>query len=174
VAWSALTARYAPGRCAVAGDSAGGGLGFAMLAQARAVGLPMPGCLVGLSPWVNFGTENTSYDRLAAVDPMLSREVVEYFVSRYAPTINRRDARISPLYAALDGLPPTLIQIGDHECFFGDATLMHEALIAAGVDSELTVEKQMFHVWQLHWPMLDDGRTALAQAGRFISQHCSW
>ncbi len=172
-AWRELASLHAPGRCAVAGDSAGGGLGFAMLAQAQAAGLPMPGCLVGFSPWVNLGTGNTSYDRLAAVDPMLSREVVEYFVSRYAPTINRRDAGVSPLFASLEGLPPTLIQIGDHECFYGDATLMHEALIAAGVDSELTVWKQMFHVWQLYWPMLEEGRTALEQAARFISRHCS-
>jgi acetyl esterase/lipase len=106
----------------------------------------MPACAVGISPWVNLNTDSASYDRLAAQDPVLSREVVEYFAPRYAGNRNRNDPRLSPLFAKLDGLPPTLIQIGDRECFLGDAVGMHEALIAAGVDTEIAIWKEMFHV----------------------------
>jgi len=172
-AWRELAGRERPERCAIAGDSAGGGLAFATVVAARDAGLPLPGALVGISPWVNLGAENPSYDRLAAVDPLLSREVCAYFAPRYAGTTQVRDPRISPLFARLEGLPPTLIQIGDREVFFGDATDMHEKLVAAGTDATLAVWKEMFHVWHLYWPMLEDGRAAIAEIGRFVSRVCA-
>jgi acetyl esterase/lipase len=171
-AWGALAATTAPGRCAIAGDSAGGGLAFATAIAARDAGMPLPGAIVGISPWVNLGTENPSYDRLGAVDPLLSREVVAYFAPRYVPDGDLRDPRVSPLFADLRGLPPTLIQIGDREVFFGDAADMHEHLIAAGVDATLAVWKEMFHVWHLYWPMLSDGRDAIAEIGAYVAARC--
>ena len=172
-AWRDLTGQEKPGRCAIAGDSAGGGLAFATTIAARDAGLPLPGALVGISPWVNLGAENPSYDRLAAVDPLLSRDVCAYFAPRYAGTTQVRDPRISPLFARLEGLPPTLIQIGDREVFFGDACDMHEKLVSAGIDTTLAVWKEMFHVWHLYWPMLEDGRAAIAEIGRFVSRACA-
>lgn len=172
-AWKALAETDDPRRCAVAGDSAGGGLAFAALVEARESGLPMPGCLVGISPWVNLGSESRSYDRLSRVDPLLSREVIEYYAPRYAGTAARMDGRLSPLFADLTGLPATLLQVGDRECFLGDVVAMHESLISAGVDTELTVWKEMFHVWHLYWPALAEGRAAIEAAARFIGHHCS-
>jgi monoterpene epsilon-lactone hydrolase len=45
---------------------------------------------------------------------------------------------------------------------------MHEALIAAGVDTEIAIWKEMFHVWHLHWPVLREGRDAVSEAAAFI------
>ena len=171
-AYRALLAEHPPQRLAIAGDSAGGGLTFALAIAARDAGLAMPTAIVGISPWVNLGTENESYDKLAANDPVLSREVTEYFSSRYLAGAPARTPLASPLFANLAGLPPTLIQVGDHECFFGDATSMHQALIASGVDTELVVWKGMFHVWHLYWPALGEGKQALEQIAAFVTQHC--
>ena len=166
-ALSALT----PDRPVVrAGDSAGGGLVFAAAVAIRDEGLPAPAALVGISPWVNLGTESESYDRLSTADPMLSRTVCDYFSSRYLDGRSPRDPEASPLFADLRGLPRTLIQVGDRECFFGDAALMHQALIAAGVDTELRVWKAMFHVWHLYWPVLPEGRDALTEVAAFITR----
>jgi epsilon-lactone hydrolase len=176
-AWGALVQRYPATRCSMAGDSAGGGLAFACTVKLRdqvlsgASAIPMPCCLAGLSPWVNLGTDNQSYDLLGRFDLLLSRQVIEFFARHYAAAQSRQDSRLSPLFASLTGLPPCLIQIGDHECFFGDAAAMHQALLAAGVDSELTVWKEMFHVWHLHWPMLTEARLAVEQVGKFIRLH---
>jgi epsilon-lactone hydrolase len=165
--------RFRRQRCAIAGDSAGGGLAYASLIKAREARQPMPACLVALSPWVNLGTENPSYDRLARVDLLLSRAIIDYYVPQYVGHHETRNPLISPLFADLVGLPPSLIQVGDHESFFGDAAAMHETLIAAGVESELTVWNRMFHVWHLHWPALEDGRLALEQAARFVTLRCA-
>lgn len=160
----------APGRGVVlAGDSAGGGLVFAAAVAVRDHGLPLPHALVGISPWVNLGTENESYDQLAAADPMLSRPVCDYFSSRYLAGQSAQDAGASPLFANLAGLPRTLIQVGDRECFFGDAVRMHQALVSSGVDSDLRVWKGMFHVWHLHWRSLAEGQAAIEEIVAFLA-----
>ncbi len=167
-AYRELSGTLAPRDIFLAGDSAGGGLVFATAIAARDAGLPPPAGLVAISPWVNLGTENASYDLLAKADPMLSRVVCDYFSSRYLGGNSAKDPAASPLFAKLEGLPRTLIQVGDRECFFGDAVLMHQALIAAGVDTELRVWKEMFHVWHLYWPLLAQGRDAMSEIAAFI------
>jgi len=171
-AYRALLAICPAAQIAIAGDSAGGGLTFATAVAAKEAGLPMPGCLVGISPWVTLTSNNESYDKLGPVDPVLSREATDYFSTRYLAGQSAMLPLASPLYADLAGLPPVLIQIGDREVFFGDATSMHQLLIAAGVDSEIAVWKEMFHVWHLYWPMLTEGRRAIAEAADFIAHHC--
>lgn len=155
----------------IIGDSAGGGLAFVTAMRARDAGLPLPRAIVGLSPWVNLETTNEAYELVAPLDPLLSREVAEWHAERYLANGSRTDSKASPLFGDLAGLPPTLIQIGDREVFFGDAMRMHMALLAAGVDAEISVWKAMFHVWHLYWPDLDEGRRALADAARFILDH---
>lgn len=167
-AYDALATQSPERGIVLVGDSAGGGLVFAAAVAIRARGLATPAALVGISPWVNLGVENPSFDRLSAVDPMLSRAECDYFSSRYLNGQSPMTPGASPLFAALTGLPRTLIQVGDRECFFGDATLMHQALIAVGVDTELRVWKEMFHVWHLYWPMLTEGREAIAEISAFI------
>ncbi len=167
-AWQALATERGGRPAGIAGDSAGGGLAFATALRCRAAGLPMPGCIVGLSPWVNLGTESESYDKLGPLDPTLSREAAAWYADRYLAGADRRDPMASPLFAELAGLPPVLIQVGDREVFFGDAASMHQSLLAAGVEVRLSVWDRMFHAWHLSWPQLDEGRAALAEAAAFI------
>jgi acetyl esterase/lipase len=46
---------------------------------------------------------------------------------------------------------------------------MHDGLLAAGVDAELSTWKEMFHVWHLYWPMLPEGKRAVAEIARFLA-----
>ena len=169
-AYRALSAQSHGRAIVLVGDSAGGGLAFATAVAIRDQGLSTPAALIGISPWVNLGTESESYDKLSSADPILSRAVCDYCSSRYLDGAPPKDPMTSPLFADLKGLPRTLIQVGDRECFFGDAVLMHQALIAAGVDTELRVWKEMFHVWHLYWPVLAPGRDALAEIATFITK----
>lgn len=170
-AYEALVSAHPPHGVTLVGDSAGGGLVFSAAVAIRDRGLPPPNALVAISPWVNLGTGNPSYERLAQADPMLSRAVTDYFSSRYLAGRPADDPAASPLFAELLGLPPTLIQVGDRECFLGDAVDIHQRLIEARVDTELRVWKKMFHVWHLYWPMLPEGREAIAEAAAFIRAH---
>ena len=167
-AYRALAAQLSPRTPAIVGDSAGGGLTFALALRLRDESLPAPAALVGISPWVNLGTESETYDLYEGVDPLLSRDVAGYFAKRYLAGKPASEPLVSPLFANVVGLPPTLIQVGDRECFLGDAVRMHQRLIASGVDSELSVWKEMFHVWHLYWPMLPEGQCAIGEIARFL------
>jgi monoterpene epsilon-lactone hydrolase len=164
-----LLVKAAPHGLAIVGDSAGGGLGFALALKARDEGVPAPKALVGISPWVNLGTESETYDLYEGLDPLLSRDIAGYFAKRYLAGRSASEPLASPLFGDLRGLPATLIQVGDRECFLGDAVRMHQRLIASGIDSELSVWKEMFHVWHLYWPMLPEGKRAVSEMARFLA-----
>ena len=48
-----------------------------------------------------------------AVDPLIHKAYLEELAKAYVPSsVNRKDPRVSPLFADLRGLPPLLIQVG--------------------------------------------------------------
>jgi acetyl esterase/lipase len=84
--------------------------------------------------------------------------------------MDRRDPRISPLYADLKGFPPTLIQVGSAETLLADATRFAAVAGAADVPVTLEVWPHMIHAWHVWNAHLEPGRRALARAGAFIRE----
>lgn len=160
----------AASRIGLAGDSAGGGLVIATLLKIRDDELPMPACAVCFSPWTDLTCEGESYQTRAAIDPMVTRDGALQLAGAYLRGADPRSPLASPVFADLRGLPPILIQVGDAEVLLSDATLLHEALTAAGTSSTLDVWNDMIHVWQLMAPVLDEGREAIQRAGAFIRE----
>ena len=62
---------WPPGRIALGGDSAGGGLAFALLHLLLAAGAPPPACVVAFSPWADLTLAGASLRRLAWRDAFL-------------------------------------------------------------------------------------------------------
>ncbi|MBM3490091.1 MAG: alpha/beta hydrolase [Alphaproteobacteria bacterium] len=58
-------------RIAIAGDSAGGGLGVASLVRLRDEGVPLPAMGLCLSPWTDLAGTGDSIRRLADADPLV-------------------------------------------------------------------------------------------------------
>jgi monoterpene epsilon-lactone hydrolase len=85
--------------------------------------------------------------------------------------MDRKDPRISPLYADLNGFPPALIQVGSAETLLADASRFAEAAGAADVPVTLEIWPHMIHAWPLWNAHLEPGRRALASAGAFIRAH---
>lgn len=161
----------APENLAVAGDSAGGGLTFATLVAARDRGLPMAGAAVGLSPWTDLAGTGKSMKTNFKADPMIRADQIGKIVPLYTGGRSPTDPLVSPLYADLHGLPPTLIQVGSTEVLLDDSTRFAEKLEAAGVPVTLDVWDNMPHVWQLFAQRLPEGRQALAKIGAFLRDH---
>jgi acetyl esterase/lipase len=157
-----------PGRIAIAGDSAGGGLALATLVALRDARVPLPAAAALLSPWV---------DLALAGDSMTSKEGVELIVPR-APLARMaesylagRDARTplaSPLYADLAGLPPLLIQVGTAETLLDDSIRLADRAKACGVDVELEVFDEMIHVFQWFVPLLPEAVDAVDRLGKSL------
>lgn len=161
---------FDPRRLAVAGDSAGGGLGLAMLVALRDRGLPLPAALAGLSINVDLEGTGESMDSKAAADPVIQRRFLLETAQHYLGGHDRRDPRVSPLYADLSGLPPLLLQVGSLETLLDDSTRLAERARAAGVSARLEVWDGMFHGWQLYAKMLPEGRAAIEQVGEFLRE----
>ena len=57
--------------------------------------------------------------------------------------------------------PPTLIQVGDDEILLSDSTRMADKMREAGVDVEIEVFPEMWHVFQLFAGKMPEGTAAI-------------
>jgi epsilon-lactone hydrolase len=172
-AWSFLRqSGIAARHIVVGGDSAGGGLTIALINRLRDAGEPTPGCAWLLSPWTDLTLSGSTLATKDAVDPIIHRAYLAELIEAYLPAgVDRKDPRVSPLYADLKSFPPTLIQVGACETLLDDSTRFAAAAGRANVDVTLEVWPDMIHAWPMWNAHLEPGRRALARAGEFIRRH---
>jgi len=163
---------YAAKHIAIGGDSAGGNLTLALVAELKRTGEDLPGCLWLLSPWIDLTMSGPTLVSKSAVDPLIQKGYLEELANAYASAgMDRKDPRLSPLYADLSGLPPTLIQVGSAETLLDDAVRFAGAAGEADVSVTLEIWPHMIHAWPLWNARLEPGRRALAHAGAFLRQN---
>jgi epsilon-lactone hydrolase len=156
----------------VGGDSAGGGLTLALTGRLQETREELPACTWLLSPWTDLSMSGSTLATKDSVDPIIHGGYLHELADAYLPdNMDRKDPRVSPLYADLKGLPPILIQVGSDETLLEDATRFAAAAGAADVAVTLEVWPHMIHAWPLWNAHLEPGRQALAKAGTFIKQN---
>ncbi len=159
-------------RLALGGDSAGGGLAVALLNELKASGEELPACAWLVSPWTDLTMSGATLISKDAVDPLIHKSYLEELASAYVPVgVERKDPRLSVLYADLDGLPPMLIQVGSAETLLDDAVRFAAEAGTRGVFVTLEIWPKMIHAWHLWNAGLAEGRRALANAGAFLRYH---
>jgi len=163
-----LAQGFRPGRIALAGDSAGGGLVVAAMVAIREAGLARPGCGWCLSPWIDMEALGESMEFKAASDPTVQKPGILDMARLYLGGANPRSPLAAPLYADLTGLPPLLIQVGAAETLLDDAVRLAQRAGAADVRVDLQVWPEMIHIWPIYFAELQAGRRALDEAGGFI------
>jgi len=160
------------GGIAIAGDSAGAGLAATLLLALWRSRMPMPAAAVLMSPWVDFEAAGASFDSRKEFDPLVRRRLIHETARVYlAGKVDRRDPQVALLHADLRGLPPLLIQVGDHETLLDDSRSLAEQAQLAGVDVTLEVWDRMIHVFQLFAEELPESRGAIESAGAFLHRH---
>lgn len=164
-----LAQDVAPERIVVSGDSAGGGLGLALLLSLADEGLPRPAAYVGLSPWTDLAATGGSLHERDGRDPWLTADLVLPAARAYAGEAPLDDVRVSPLYGDLSVLPPTLVHVGSEEILFDDAARLVVRARDAGVDASLGRFDGMWHVFQA-FP-LPEARRSLREIGAFVRRH---
>lgn len=165
-----LAQGFKPGKIAIAGDSAGGGLALATLVNLRDSGDPLPARGICISPWVDLTCSSETYATKAESDPLITGDDIRAMADRY---LNGRDPKTplaSPLFADLNGLPPLLVQVGSEEVLLEDSLALDRQAKACGVDCTLEVWPEMIHVWHFFAAMLREGRDAIDRVGEFCRQ----
>jgi len=172
-AWRFLRDQNIPAEhIAIGGDSVGAGLTLALISRLHDAQEELPGCAWLISPWTDLTMSGPTLSSKEAIDPLIHKQYLIELADAYLPAgVDRKDPRVSPLYADLKGFPPVLIQVGSAETLLDDATRF--AAVAGAVDVRVTLEiwPQMIHAWPLWNARLESGRRALASAGAFIRQH---
>lgn len=158
-----------PGRVAVVGDSAGGGLAAALLLRLRDEGLPLPACAVLLSPWTDLTRRSRSLHERAHLDPWLDPRHLGAPAAAYAADMPLDHPLLSPVYADLAGIPPMLVHVGSDEILFDDARRLVVRVRDAGGTADLGVWHGMWHVF--HAFPVPEGRRALREIAGFVRRH---
>ena len=165
-----LSSGYDPSRIVLCGDSAGGGLCYALCQKLRDKGRTQPAGIIAISPWTNLTLGAESLKINSKADPSLSEERLRYFANCYAygadsekgrlyPRTNpdpeadravKSDPKMSPLFDSQEKMPESLIFVGSDEILYDDAIMMHRALIDAGAKSEIVVAPELWHGYVLY------------------------
>ena len=130
------------------GESAGGGLCYALSMKLREMGMVLPAGIITISPWTDLTASGASYESNRDVDPSMTVETLDYFASCYCD--DRKDPYVSPLFGDLTGMPPSLIFVGGDEIMRSDAESMYAKLLAFGCRAKLVVRPGRWHGYLLY------------------------
>jgi monoterpene epsilon-lactone hydrolase len=158
-----------PGQLVVSGDSAGGGLALALALEIQRDVTTPAAALVLLSPWTDLTLSGASLTARADEDVILAPETLAHWADLYAGTVGTEDPRVSPLFADLSALPPTLVLAGSREVLLDDAIRFAEKADTSAVDVTLEVWDDMIHIWPvLGAGVVPEARDALERITSFV------
>jgi acetyl esterase/lipase len=152
----------------MAGDSSGGNLILVSLIELRDEKVKLPQKVVLISPPTDATFTNEWIQKNKDIDPIISKDKLEFFLDAYTGSVERKKPKISPYYAELSNLPPMLFHVGSDEIMFGDSKLTHEKIVAIGGTSELYIGEGLWHLWHLHTKYVPESRDAVEHIAKFI------
>ena len=79
------------------------------------------------------------------------------FRDHYLGKTDPRNPLASPVFGDYRGIPPLLIQVGEHEMLRDDSVRVAKKARSDGIPVKLEVWPGMFHVFQSHEPLLPEG-----------------
>ena len=151
------------------GESAGGGLIYALCLRLKELGEMMPCGLIGISPWTDLTASGKSYVTNRETDPSMTEEVLRFYTQCY--TADPANPLVSPLWGDLRGLPPSLLFAGGDELLLDDARLLHDKLRASGCRSRLIIAPERWHAYVLYH--LNENASDFDDINQFLGMNMS-
>ena len=148
--WMIASGPYGPAPATatfIAGDSAGGGLTLATLLALRDRGRPLPTAGIPLSACTDLTLASDSIR--SEEDPICSARSMPVFAELYLGEADPRNPLASPVFGTYTGIPPLLIQVGEHEMLRDDSVRVAAKARSDGVEVTLEVWPGMVHVFQV-------------------------
>ena len=167
-----LLKTYAPKSIGIFGTSAGAILTAEAAVRFKQLGLPEPaalGIFSGIADFSRAGDARQIFSlnglpgRMEPVDPNHLPD------DQYVAKTDRKDPVLSPLFADLHGMPPSLLVTSTRDLLLSDTAIFHRALLAAGDDAQLVVFEALPHAFWYHF-QLPETKEALAIMARFFDE----
>src|SRR5208283_667292 len=161
---------YKPASIGIFGTSAGAILAGEVAVRLRQLGLPLPGALGIFSGLADFSRPSDSrqifaLDGLAGeLQPTDPNHLPD---DQYVGKTDRKDPVLSPLFADLHGMPPTLLVTSTRDLLLSDTSTFQRALLRAGDDAQLVVFEALPHAFWYHF-QLPETREALQLMAKFF------
>ena len=168
--WDYLMYRgYGASDVIIAGDSAGGNMALEICISLKDMERKMPRALILMSPWTDMSMSGSSYKVWKEKDPMLNEDYIKAVRGAYAgEKADFKNPSLSPLFADLNGLPQTMIQVGSNEILRSDSESLAKKLRQCGILARLEVYKGGWHVFQ-QMPLPISAR-AMKEIGDFTGE----
>lgn len=148
--YKVLLKTYPPAHIVIYGTSAGAILTGEIAVHLKMQHLPEPAALGIFSGFGDFSRagDSMSLFTLAGLSghldaPHRGEPLMPYYVGKTDP----RDPGLSPLFADLRGLPPTLFITSTRDLLLSGTTILHRAFLDAGVDARLVVFEALPHTF---------------------------
>ena len=169
IAYKDIINNYPTSRIIIAGDSAGGGLGLALMMKLRDLNGRLPDDAVLFSPWSDLNCLGESFDSKAKADPMFTPSMLRDCSHYYAPEgIDMTHPYVSPAYGDFADLPRMLIVCGGNEILLSDSEDLVGKAKAAGVDVEFALWPNMFHDWWLFGRFIPETKQCLTKVSLWL------
>jgi acetyl esterase/lipase len=167
-----LLKTYKPNNVGIFGTSAGAILTAEVAVKLKQLGLPPPAALGIFSGLADFSRPGDSWQLftlngfpgdLKPVDPSHLPD------DQYVGKTDRKDPVLSPLFADLHGMPPSLLVTSTRDILLSSTTIFHRALLGAGDDAQLVVFEALPHAFWYHF-QLPETKEALELMAKFFDE----
>lgn len=154
------------------GTSAGAILTCEVAVRLKQLGQPLPGALGVFSALADFSRPGDSWQMytlnglpgfLEPSDPNHLRD------DPYVGKTDRKDPVLSPLFADLHSMPPSLLVTSTRDILLSSTTILHRALLHAGNDSQLVVFEALPHAFWYHF-QLPETKEAIGLMAKFFDE----
>jgi epsilon-lactone hydrolase len=168
-----LLKSYKPHGIGIFGTSAGAILTAEVTVRLKQLGVPLPGALGIFSGLADFSRPGDSWQLFTLngfpgqLEPTDAKNPHD---SEYVGKTDPRDPVLSPLFADLHGMPPSLLVTSTRDILLSSTTIFHRALLQAGNDSQLVVFEALPHAFWYHF-QLPETREALELMANFLDEN---
>jgi monoterpene epsilon-lactone hydrolase len=170
--YNELLKTYAPHSIGIYGTSAGAILTCEVAVRLKQLGLPLPAALGIFSGHADFSRASDSRQLFTlnglpgGLEPIDSNHLPN---DQYVGNTDRKDPVLSPIFADLHGMPPTLLVTSTRDLLLSDTATLHRAMLRAGVDARLVVFEALPHAFWYHF-QLPETREALELMAKFFDE----
>lgn len=166
-----LLKSYKPEHMAIYGTSAGAIMTGEVAVKLKQLGLPLPaalGVFSGMGDFVRNGDSSSIFSLHGLSGPLDPPSLPHD--SYYVGATDPRDPVLSPVYADLHGLPPTLFVTATRDMLLSGTVNLQRAYLEAGVDAHLVVFDALPHAFWYN-PALPESIQANHIMADFFTRH---